>query len=1425
VRKSWLLASVLVLFFGLSALFYPKISKAQTTSDFDAFKADLQFVLGKTKAALLFDPFGTNPDPHFKKHYLHDTQVLDLCGGVQGKCGNLGVNFATTFGHGTYEKTDSFGMQWTLEIAEKNNPGAVLAAINAHNSTTIVRIGIADSGLGFDKWNANPNRIAGDYIDFLQTLSRGAAGKEFYAIAGPNEPDIENWFAPECGRYSSGAGNIYFDCIGPALAQYMNAVCAAKPSNVRLLSPAFNLTSPSFDGIYKGMQKAGANFDCIDAFAGNLYPAGQSMQQYWKDQNLDRFSKPLIITETEPWNPLADPGSSVAAPNLAYNPSIFHLSPFAGLYPDPGRRDYAQIQADLVEQGYQAYCAFPEQQIVGSVGPADIVKMFLSFGGDEELNLNPILTLDYSLARTPLFRDSERKYQIKSDLEEYWSYQEPTSTTYSEAELSSAPIESLLSESQRCAEGAKNLWAQDDMCTKLINPDACALYKFLIPNTSHTVKSLLAEYRSAGGQEKNMTAICKELEQSSDAAKKQVFTDLTQVPLTTESGYRLAFLVLSLKELKPEPNKLFSFFAHGTLPRDEVLVVAFKIPDVITNKPSVNAFSGSNSKAYPFFADGAMLARDSLLTVNQQALAADRKTELKSTLANTVTAVMGQGPSNPIYCLDGQPPNGTGSIACNDQLVKALTDIVNAQDQIDGKQLNCAGPEDIDQSFSIDEPAAAQQQNPRAIFPETFGSELVTQLFLQLASTSTDKVARELISKFIINKISTRDGTFLSDSTSLKAYLVYPVGYELAEVENVLINSFLTDKQIETINQDPNLNKRFELFGGTTKLTKNTESFTIFDPGKCVRTKGKDCWSAIVATIDLPKLPQIQFLGAKLGYYLRAIQRALAKEASSVQTYLAACKTTEEFLLDRCAGLQQKEPQKSLSYCGAKELTLTNTTTTSFRICRTGVPPENCEPIDQGSEAYFLDQSSDYTLELVTRILDGGTLITTGSIVTMNPGQYQTENGAMPRCGVGPYDITAGQIWYLPPDVPIEEVIKPEAWDKRGSKLVPATGTKDWTNVIASFRVKPGYYFVPSYTFGCLSRGAVWTDKNGNTSIDPFSQGSAAIIPVGVGMNGRKSYCAKATFNSNMPGGPDGADHVFVTDSYGCSVAGKGYDIMLNSSCGGLNGAGNLELWSELFKPDDESGTNKLPGLALYEQIFGRKFELPYLGKDEAMSCDNLFPNTIREVGCDEVSNSDVGSISKFGKDIKFDIQYWNNSTVTFTPPSQTIWDSIQAASQRYGCDPLLALAVAHSESSVYNNTTESSAGARGVWQFTPGAWGIWTTPYNTGASACANHEPTSFTPEYMSGLGVDFSSPTNIPAAADAACRLVLWTGAQKYPDNQNAFASAFAVRGENSYGQIWNAHTPQAKYVWSLWKKLRDEMGQPAKTPPANYPDPACY
>ena len=1093
--------------------------------------------------------------------------------------------------------------------------------------------------------------------------------------------------------------------------------------------------------------------------------------------------------------------------------SNFYITPLEGLAPKENRTTET-IRRDLVEQGYEAYCAMPTREISPSLS-----GQISEFFGEDRFDLNPIFMIDMIDGQNPIFRDTDRKGKLKADFEEYWSYQENSGADYSHSELGSAPIESLLTDEQKCTEGVKNLLAQDLMCQKLKDPNTCSLYFETVGNTSQTIQSLLSKYHEKANR-KNPLETCKVITLEARSANKEsqeLLSSLSQIPLSINKSYRLAFILISISNLK-ERNTLFNFFAHQNNPRDEVLAFAFKIPDVITNKPLDTL--NNKSSAYPGFSDGAMLTRDSLTTKKQQEIRLENEVERRVNFVNTFDHIQSQTKDSAVYCLDGLAPNGIGSQACNDELVKALTDMINAQQKLSDGQLSCVDDDKIDDVFTILDPSALSKIYPKPIFNTELGGDLLANLFNSVeASTGIDSANQTFTSEFFVTAQNKDSGN--ADKVEVNMYLVYPVGYEAEDISNVLSSSFLTKDQINALENDENLNERFEVQGGASSLTDNSHEtkFKAFYPSWCDETNMLKCFRT---TLEYSGKP-IQIIGARLGYYMRAIQRTLAKEKSNVQEYLASCETVEEFLLDRCAGVGQKEPQSSITYCGMKELAITNSSTSQFTVCRTNAPAANCEPIAPGSDSYFLDRSSSHSLQIATRILDGATLITTGSVVTMSPGQDQNTETSSSRCGVSPENLGTGtQIWYLPPDVPESEIRNENTWIEKGSKFTPITGTKEWTNVVISLQVKPGYYMLPSETFGCLSRGASWAGKDGQESQERFILGSS-VIPVGIGSKGRESYCAKATYNSNMPGGPGG--DFYKTESYGCSINKPGFNLKLNNSCGGLNSSfENISFWRDLLSPDDENGSNKVPGLAMYEKMFGRKFVIP--GGDG--SCDSLFPNTIREVPCDQVDNNDVGTVANFGKEINFDIEYWSGSTINFKLPPQEVWSAINAASAKHFCDPYLVLAVANSESPTYSNTSESSAGALGVFQFIPGftpegkrrSWETWKVGNAASASCVNQHQPPTFTGKTDE---LSFSSPTDIPSAADSACRLILWTGAQRHLDDKQAFINAFSIQGENAQNQIWNNHTPQAEYVWRLWNKLLSETGKTAIPQPADYP-PNC-
>lgn len=180
-----------------------------------------------------------------------------------------------------------------------------------------------------------------------------------------------------------------------------------------------------------------------------------------------------------------------------------------------------------------------------------------------------------------------------------------------------------------------------------------------------------------------------------------------------------------------------------------------------------------------------------------------------------------------------------------------------------------------------------------------------------------------------------------------------------------------------------------------------------------------------------------------------------------------------------------------------------------------------------------------------------------------------------------------------------------------------------------------------------------------------------------------------------------------------------------------------------------------------------------------------------------------------------FAIEYWTGALENFRVPPQMVVDAANAAAAKHGCDPYLVIATAHSESRQYTNTTtENSATAMGVWQFTWGNWAsdVWNLPFFTTPPATSNFSKSDGSNFNCANPTRDTSgtcSRTNVYASADAACRLLNAIGANAQYSSHENFVEAFSVpeNPHNQYGRVWNVHRPQGEYVWRLWHALREK------------------
>ena len=122
-----------------------------------------------------------------------------------------------------------------------------------------------------------------------------------------------------------------YQCTGKSLADYMNTVIdgvngffgVGGLSNVRLLSPAFNMTSSTFDEIVNGMADNGARFNDLDGIAGNVYNySGYGMTKWLTEKLANGYIKGKDVYLTEAGDKDVADGATVGFDNLAKEISL-----------------------------------------------------------------------------------------------------------------------------------------------------------------------------------------------------------------------------------------------------------------------------------------------------------------------------------------------------------------------------------------------------------------------------------------------------------------------------------------------------------------------------------------------------------------------------------------------------------------------------------------------------------------------------------------------------------------------------------------------------------------------------------------------------------------------------------------------------------------------------------------------------------------------------------------------------------------------------------------------------------------------------------------------------------------------------------------------------------------------------------------------
>ena len=669
---------------------------------------------------------------------------------------------------------------------------------------------------------------------------------------------------------------------------------------------------------------------------------------------------------------------------VPYNFDEYYIHPIKGLEP----RNKDVMRDDLIKQGYEARCAAPGFKIVLDQQGVDAMRDYLKCGprgcnspggnggvvggigidgAPDKLGDNPLservvslLKVDYRDALVPVLRDMNRLPQLKRSLEDYYGHKEGQSADYNTAELRSGAINSLLTSNQRCVQSALSLLQREVMCEKLENPDTCALYAAEIPQTTLLAKDLLAKYKAYSADSADHVANCTAIVAGPD---NELRRGMLNTPLQIQQAYRLAFLVTTIRTRVPTPGTMMSLFQHpkrgpfnvGPDPKHVVLITAFKVPDIMTNKDiALEGESGDTA-----FNDPGLLTRDVLIPTHiQKDLNEARMAERKHLLdmGRQVSTMPQDDGTMAIEC----QLSGVGGYQCLDTTTAAVVDLINAQSLIENeneaaldsgaiKEEDLTSTE-LEQLFKLDcdatpgeevdyilDPATLQPiNNAGRIFKTDWGVAILENLFTDqthmldenspidpsYADTNSKKskdIQWHWGLKSVFYVTANNKGSFgkfdeEEDARQVHQYIVYPAGYDMKTIEAVMSGTFFSSNQIDALKEKSKDYERLLLDQDKVTFEGGEASHTFEDQTDCDEDTYIDA-NGIPQTqvtckqkgfgfkLELDEEPEHSgVLGGRLGYWTHTIQLQLQRVGSLTHKYLENCKTTEEFLLDMCGG-------------------------------------------------------------------------------------------------------------------------------------------------------------------------------------------------------------------------------------------------------------------------------------------------------------------------------------------------------------------------------------------------------------------------------------------------------------------------------------------------------------------------------------------
>ncbi len=887
---------------------------------------------------------------------------------------------------------DSCGVTVVRIFAKAGGPQGVTKALDAANGTGVqLLVAIGDYSNGSP---GLPSKVgSGWFKETLDAINARNSSNEFYAHAAgvANEKDHPSFWGVEVANeiHCRGDATIIEDYknLGAAIARMFPGERVGFGQKASENTTMCDSPGPQHEGQ--------SHFDFTNSDSGINMSSAHYYNPAEKALSLEAAAQAgargqMFYVGEAPARLNADgtdPTTSINYQTIPYDFDKYYIHPIKGI--EPKNKDI--IRDDLVRQGYEARCAAPGFDIVLNQAGAEAMRDYLRCGSrgcnspggeggvlggigipgaDGSIGPNPLservvslLSVDYREALIPILRDNNRLPQLKRSLEDYFGYKEPATDNYNLAEMRSGAVNSLLTSNQRCVQSAISLLQRQEMCNKLADPSACALYETEVPNTSMTVKALLDQYKSYSSGSIEHQETCTRIVSSPDSEFRRGMLGL---PLQVENSYRLAFLVTTIRTRVPLTDSMLNLFQHphrGELgeapdPPHVVIVTAFKIPDIVTNKGTI---AGEPESGHTDFNDPAMVTRDVLIPSHIKQEMDERGDEARQRLLTAgryVATVPQDDNSMEIECQIGnvgsQP--GVGAQQCKDPLTWALVDLINAQamveeengalteaqkDELSGAQreqlftLNCDDEDAFEQADYIYDPAQLDPlDDPGRVFRADWGVTLLENLFTDQTHIVPDSGADSALNpmysdtnnnkqggehwglKSVFHVVDGNRGAFGNSepARTVKHFIVYPAGYDLKTVEAVMSGTFFSSNQIADLKEKSMAYQQFEIKDDKVIFTGGEASHTFEDKYDCKE----------VTKIDGTGTPYTDFecvnktfgfsfgtdqepspagvLGAKLGYWMYTIQLALQRAQSLTHKYLENCDSTEDFLLDACGG-------------------------------------------------------------------------------------------------------------------------------------------------------------------------------------------------------------------------------------------------------------------------------------------------------------------------------------------------------------------------------------------------------------------------------------------------------------------------------------------------------------------------------------------